>query len=134
MLRYLLPAVIGFILTAANIRADEPKANAVSLEDLKYAVKKAEQRGENIGAIADAVTALEKALAKFAGQPGEAPPELTALREVVEATAKKGENVEAISKELGLIEKALTGREYERPKPPEPKPEPVPPLRRPGMA
>ena len=57
---------------------------------------------------------------RMARQAGEAPPELAALRDAVETAAKKGENVEAIAKELGLIEKALTGREYERPKPPPP--------------
>jgi hypothetical protein len=132
MPRFVLSAVIGFILTAANACADEPKTNPVSLVDLKYAVMKAGQRGDNVVAIADAVMAFEKALTKFAGKPSETPPELTALRDAVETAAKKGENVEAISKELGLIEKALTGREYERPKPPEPQLELVPPLQRPG--
>lgn len=50
----------------------------------------------------------------------------------VESALKKGENVEAIAKELALVEKALTGREYERPKPPEPKVEPVPQFPRRG--
>lgn len=129
MPRFVLSAVIGFILTVANACADEPKTNSVSLVDLKYAVMKAGQRGDNVVAIADAVMVFEKALTKFAGKPSETPPELTVLRDAVETAAKKGENVEAISKELGLVEKALTGREYERPKPPEPKLEPVPPLR-----
>jgi hypothetical protein len=67
-------------------------------------------------------------------KPGEAPLELTILREAVEAAAKKGEHVEGISTELGRVEKALTGRAYERPKPPEPKPEPevIPVPVRPG--
>jgi hypothetical protein len=33
---------------------------------------------------------------------------------------KKGENVGAVAGELAKVEKAMTGREYERPKPPEP--------------
>ncbi len=131
MLRNLLLATAGLILTAAGTRAEDPKAR-VNLEELKYAVTMAEKRGENVGAVAEALATFEKALAKNAAKLGEAPPELAALREAVEAAAKKGENVEVISKELGLIEKALTGREYERPKPPEPKLELVPPLRRGG--
>jgi hypothetical protein len=127
MFRFMIAAVLGFLLTASACA--EPKASPVSLEDLKYAVTKAQERGENVSTIAEAVKTLEKALAKFAGKPGEAPPELTALRDTVEAVARKGENVEAISKELGRIEKALTGQAYERPKPPEPKLDPDPPLR-----
>ncbi len=113
--------------------ADEPKTAKPDLGDLRDAIATANKRGENVRAISEAFAALEKALAKNAAKPGEAPPELTALRTAVESAAKKGENVEAIAKELALVEKAITGREYERPKPPEPpKPEPVPPFRRPG--
>ena len=129
MLRFVLPAVIGLVLTAANACADEPKTNPVSLEDLKFAVRKTGQRGNNVVVIAEAVAALEKSLAKFAGKPGEAPPELSALRDAVETAAKKGENVEAISQELGRLEKVLTGRAYARPKLPEPKLDPVAPMR-----
>jgi hypothetical protein len=117
---------------AGRARADEPKG-APDLAALKDAVTTADKKGENVEAIRDALSAFEKALAKGAAKPGEAPPELTALREAVEMAARKGENVGTISKELGAIEKALTGREYERPKPPPPpQPEPVPPMRRPG--
>src|SRR5262249_16008608 len=70
----------------------------------------------------EALAAFEKALAKGTAKPGEAPQELTALREAVELAAKKGENVEAISKELGVIEKSLTGRAYDWPETPEPPP------------
>jgi|GEM_PF-4844865 len=138
MLRFMLSAVIGFTLTTAGIRADEPKPPNVYLEDLKYEVLIAERRGDNVAAIANALDAFEKALAKDAANATKingAPPELTTLRDAVEAAAKKGENVEAISKELGIVEKALTGKAYERPKPaepqaePEPQPPPVPPLR-----
>jgi hypothetical protein len=93
------------------------------------------KRGDNVVAIREALTAFEKTLGKSTLKAGEAPPELTALRDAVEMAARKGENVEAISKELGRIEKALTGREYARPKPPEPKPDPEPqfPPRRGGV-
>jgi hypothetical protein len=131
MLRFMLPAVVGLILTGASVRAED-KPRAVDLEELKYAVTTAERKGENIGAVIEALAAFEKALTRNTLKTGEAPPELTALREAVETAAKKGENVSAISKELGLIEKALTGREYERPKTPETKLTPVPPLRRGG--
>lgn len=134
MLRLMLPAVLGLILTAAGARADAPKPGAVDLDDLRYAVTVAETRGHNVGMIAEALATFEKALAKnTSAKPGEAPAELTALREAVEVAAKKGENVEAISKELSLLEKTLTGRAYERPRLPEPKLDPVPPLRRGGV-
>ncbi len=126
-----LPAPAIDVPVRAN--SDEPKVANPDLGELKYAVAAADKRGENVGAISEALAAFEKVLAKNAAKPGEASPELTALREAVESAAKKGENVEAIAKELALIEKAITGREYERPKPPEPpKPAPVPPFRRPG--
>lgn len=105
-----------------DVRADAAPAKA-DLGDLRDAVAAAEKRGENVDEIRKALAALEKALAKGAAKPGEAPPELRALRDAVEAAAKKGENVEPISKALGAVEKALTGREYERPKVEEPKPE-----------
>jgi hypothetical protein len=124
MLRFTLPVIVALVLSATGARADEPKARAVDLDDLKYAMTVADKRGDNVGLIREALAAFEKALTRSATMPGEAPPELGALRDAVEAAAKKGENVVAISKELGRIEKALTGREYERPKPPEPKPEP----------
>lgn len=125
-----LPApAVSFPVRAA---AEEPKGEKPDLNELRYTVTAADKRGENVGAITDALTALEKALAKNAAKPGEAPPELTALRVAVESALKKGENVEAIAKELALVEKALTGREYERPKPPEPKVEPVPQFPRRG--
>src|SRR5688572_26750474 len=104
MFRLLPSAVVGLILSAACVRADE-RPGAVDLDELKYAVVMAEKKGENVGMVAEALAAFEKALAKGIARPGEAPPELTALRDVVEAAAKKGENVEAISKELGRIEK-----------------------------
>jgi hypothetical protein len=133
MLRFALPALAGFVLSAAAARADEPKPAAVDLADLKAALAAAQKRGDNVDAVAEALAALEKVLGKGA-KPGEAPPELTALREAVEAAARKGENVEAVAKELGRVEKALTGREYQRPAPPEPKaePEPVPQFRPPA--
>ncbi len=113
-----------------DLPLDVRAAADVSLDDLKDAVTAATKKGENVGSVSDALKALEKALAKGATKPGEAPPELTALRDAVEAAAKKGENVELISKELGKVEKALTGREFERPKavePPRPmRPEPPP--------
>jgi hypothetical protein len=140
MLRFALPALAGLLLSAAGASADEPKAKPapVNLDELKYAVAAAQKRGDNVDAVAAALPAFEKALAKAAAKPGEAPPELAALREAVEAAFKKGENVGAISKELGRVEKALTGKEYERPRAPEPvvEPEPVPrpvPPFRPGM-
>jgi hypothetical protein len=139
MLRFALPALAGFLLSAAGALADEKaKPAAVNLDGLKSAVTGAQKRGDNVDAVAAATAALEKALGKAAAGPGEAPPELAALREAVEVAFKKGENVEAISKELGRVEKALAGKEYERPRAPEPVvepepiPRPVPPLR-PGM-
>lgn len=134
MIRFALPAVAGLMLCAAGARADGPNPAAVDLRDLKHAVAAARKRGDNVDAVAEALAALEKSLDKGAAKPGAAPPELAALREAVEAAGSKGENVEAISKELGRVEKALTGREYQRPVPPEPKaePEPVPPPFRPG--
>ena len=133
MLRFILPAVIALGLTT-GARAEEPKAAKVNLDELKYALAIADKRGDNVGAIRDALTAFEKALSKGAIKPGEAPPELKTLRDAVEAAAKKGENVAAISKELGAIEKLLTGSAYVRPAPPEPKyePEPMFPPRRGG--
>lgn len=125
--------VLGAVLLASSARA----ADKPDLAALRDAVALADKKGENVGAIREALTALEKAFTKGATKVGEAPPELIALRDAVEMASKKGENVELIAKELGKVEKALTGREYERPKPPEPKPEPVPepvpPLRRPGF-
>ncbi|MFM8275343.1 MAG: S1C family serine protease, partial [Gemmata sp.] len=85
------------------VRADAPKP-AADLGDLRDAVDAANRRGENVGEIRAALAALEKALAKGAARPGEAPPELAALREAVEAAARKGENVGAVSRELGLVE------------------------------
>jgi hypothetical protein len=123
----MLVAVVGTALLACPVGAGEPKA--ADLSGLREAVATADKRGENVCAIREALTAFEKALAKGTLKAGASVPELVALRAAVELTAKKGENVEAVSKELGLIEKALTGREYERPKPPEPKPEPVSPVR-----
>jgi hypothetical protein len=121
-------AVAGAALLAhaGQARADESKGRAPDLTALKDAVAAANKRGENVEAIREALAAFEKALAKGAAKPGEAPPELAALREAVETAARKGENVAAISTELGAVEKALTGRAYERPKPPEPRPEPAP--------
>lgn len=112
-------------IDAVDIRADAPAS--ADLGDLRDAVAAAEKRGENVDGVRKALAALEKALAKGAAKPGEAPPELTALRDAVEAAAKKGENVGAISKELGAVEKALTGREYQRPKLEEPRAEPMRP-------
>ena len=136
--RYLFTLALGAALVAGTGRAGEdPPARTADLADLKAAIAAADKRGENVGAIRDALAALEKALTKGAAKPGEAPPELVALREAVELAVRKGENVEGVAKELGRVEKALTGREYERPKPPEPKFEPEPqfpvPPRRPGM-
>ena len=114
------------------LRAEAPKV--ADLEDLLDAVAAAGKRGANVGPIRDALTAFEKAQAKGAAKPGEAPPELTALRAAVEEALQKGENVAAVAKELARVEKAVTGREYERPKPmEEPKLEPVPPLPRPRL-
>jgi hypothetical protein len=130
--------LVGAMTLAVSARAADPKAP--DLSDLREAVATADKRGENVGAIREALAAFEKAMAKGAIKPeAEAPPtELTALREAVELTARKGENVAAISKALGQIEKALTGREYERPKQevkaePEPALPVPPPLRRPGF-
>ena len=136
--RYLFALAAGVALAAGTGRAaDEPKARTADLAELKVAVAAADKRGENVGAVKDALAAFEKALTTAAAKAGEAPPELAALREAVEFAARKGENVEAVAKELGRVEKALTGREYERPKFPEPKAEPEPqfpvPPRRPGM-
>ena len=136
MLRFTLSAVVALGFCAASADAQEPMARTADLADLKDAVTAADKRGENVGAIKDALAALAKALTKPAAKPGEAPPELVALREAVELAMMKGEKVDAIAKELGRVEKTLTGREYERPKPPEPKFEPEPqfpvPPRRPG--
>jgi len=131
--RVLVLAVAGLaLITSAGRAAADEKTKTPDLSELKYAVTMADKRGENVGAIREALTAFEKALAKSTIKAGEAPPELTALREAVELASKKGENVEAIAKELGLIEKAVTGSEYVRPKPPEPpKAEPEPPFRQP---
>jgi hypothetical protein len=142
MLRFALP-VVALAFLAFEVCADEPKAQPVlpgakptltpvNLDELKYAVKVADKRGDNVEPIREALAAFEKSLAKSATKPGETPPELTALREAVETAARKGENVAAISKELGAIEKALTGSAYVRPKPPEPQPEPEPTFPRRG--
>lgn len=129
-------AVAGLALLAgAGFARAEEKARTPDLAALKDAVAKADKRGENVAAIRESLAAFEKALAKGALKPNEAPPELTELRDAVEMAARKGENVEAISKELGLVEKALTGHAYERPKPAEParpEAEPVPPFPRRG--
>lgn len=123
---FTLAVGLAFATNAAQVSAQEAKTP--DLTELKYAVTMADKKGENVGAIREALTAFEKAMAKGA-KAGETPPELTALRDAVETAAKKGENVEAIAKELGQIEKALTGREYERPKPPPPpEPDPVRPF------
>jgi hypothetical protein len=129
--------LVGAMALAVSARAADPKAP--DLSDLREAVATADKRGENVGAIREALAAFEKAMAKGAIKPeAEAPPaELTALREAVELTARKGENVAAISKALGQIEKAVTGREYERPKVAEARPEAEPalppPVRRPDF-
>jgi len=131
---YRLLVVLGAALVVCSTAAAQP---APDLSDLRDAIAAADKKGENVGAIREAFAALQKALAKGV-KPGEAPPELQGLRDAVEMTAKKGENVELIGKELGKVEKALTGREYERPKPPEPpkmvEPEFQPPMRRFGGA
>lgn len=130
----LAATALALALGAGRAAADGKAKATPDLTELKYLVAAADKRGQNVGAISEALAALEKTLAKGTIKPGEAPPELAALREAVEFAAKKGENVEAISKELGAVEKALTGREYERPKPVEPpRPElPTPPGRQPG--
>jgi hypothetical protein len=142
MLRFALPALAGLLLSAAGAFADETaKPAPADLGELKDAVAAARKRGDNVDAVAAALSALEKALAKGAAKPpgpDAAPPELAALRGAVEAAMRKGENLDAISKELARVEKALTGKEFERPKAPdpvvepEPVPQPVPPFR-PGM-
>ena len=120
------PVIDGALV---DIRAaDEPKTTKPDLGELRAVVAAANKRGENVDTILAALTALEKALAKGAVKPGDAPAELIELRETVEQAAKKGENVEAIARELALVEKALTGRAYERPKPPAPRREPVRPF------
>lgn len=124
--------VFGAFVLACAPAAAQPQAP--DLSDLRDAITAADKKGENVGAIREAFTAFSKALAKSGFKPGEAPPELTALRDAVEMALKKGENVEAVGRELGKVEKAVSGREYERPKPPEPAKEPEfqPPVR-PGM-
>lgn len=109
--------------------AEEPTTATPDLADLRDALAAADKRGANVGPVRDALAAFEKAQAKGAAKPGEAPPELTALRAAVEDALKKGENVSAVAAELARVEKAITGREYERPKPPEAKldAEPLPP-------
>ncbi|MBP3957343.1 PDZ domain-containing protein [Gemmata sp. G18] len=120
------PVIDGALV---DIRAaDEPKTTKPDLGELRAVVAAANKRGENVDTILAALTALEKALAKGAVKPGDAPAELIELRETVEQAAKKGENVEAIARELALVEKTLTGRAYERPKPPTPRREPVRPF------
>jgi hypothetical protein len=121
-----LLALVGAVLLIGPVRA----ADAPDLTALRDAVAAADKRGENVGAIREALAAFEKAAAKGAIKPGAdaASAELAALREAVELAARKGEDVAAISKELGQVEKALTGREYERSKPPQPKAEPEPAL------
>jgi|SRR5262245_55909785 len=134
MVRHTILAVtvLALGLCVGRATADEPKAQKLDLSALRDAVNAADKRGENVTDILTALAALEKAVAKgITAQPGAtttAPPELVALREAVEMAARKGENVEAISKELGLIEKAITGREYERPKPPPPQAQPLRPF------
>ncbi|MCI0703987.1 MAG: hypothetical protein L0241_23255 [Planctomycetia bacterium] len=136
MFRYtiLAVAVVALGLCAGQVTAQEPKAQKLDLSELRDAVTAADKRGENVADILTALAALEKAMAKGIkpAQPGEmatAPPELVTLREAVEMATKKGENVEAIAKELALVEKAITGREYQRPKPPSPpQPEPLRPF------
>lgn len=120
----------AFVLACAPAAAQPP---APDLSDLRDAIAAADKKGENVGAIREAFGAFSKALGK-SFKPGEPSAELTALRDAVEMALKKGENVEAIGRELGKVEKAVTGREYERPKPPEPAKEPEfqPPVR-PGM-
>ena len=124
MLRFALPALAGLLLSAAGAFADETaKPAPADLGELKDAVAAARKRGDNVDAVAAALSALEKALAKGAAKPpgpDAAPPELAALRGAVEAAMRKGENLDAISKELARVEKALTGKEFERPKAPDP--------------
>lgn len=124
-------SVFGAFVLACAPAAAQPQAP--DLSGLRDAIAAADKKGENVGAIREAFVAFQKALAT-GFKPGEALPELTALRDAVEMTLKKGENVEVIGRELGKVEKAVTGREYERPKPPEPPKEPEfqPPVR-PGM-
>lgn len=128
MRRMVLPALAGLFLSVANASAEspDPKVAAVNLDELKYAVAVAHKRGDNVEAVAVALSAFENALPKATIKPGEVPPKLTALRAAVEVAFKKGENVEAISKELGHIEKALTGKAFERVKAPDPVVEPEP--------
>jgi hypothetical protein len=140
MIRCLTIAAVatGLALGAGRAGAAD---KAPDLSDLRDAIDSAAKRGNNVDDVRKAFEAFEKSLAKGftapkAGAPGPTPPELAALREAVEMAAKKGENVEEVAKELGLIEKAVTGREYERPKPPPPpKPPEPPPFRggRPGV-
>lgn len=123
--------VFGAVLLACAPAAAQPPAP--DLSDLRDAIAAADKKGENVGAIREAFVAFQKALAT-GFKPGEAPPELTALRDAVETALKKGENVAAVGRELGKVERAVTGREYERPKPPDPPKEPEfqPPVR-PGL-
>ena len=99
-------------------------AGEPAVPDLSYlrdAVKTADKRGDNVTAVAKALDALEKSVAKgwaFPAPGRNVPPpaELTAVREAVEMAKSKGENVEAIRKELDAVEKAMTGQVLARPK------------------
>jgi hypothetical protein len=113
-------ATVGFVLAASPAPAQEQKAP--DLSDLRDAVKAASKRGHNVGEVAKALDALEKALAKgfTPPKPGETPApllELVALRGAVETAGAKGEDVAAIRGELDAIEKTVAGKVFERPKP-----------------
>ncbi|MBA4065423.1 MAG: hypothetical protein C0501_17260 [Isosphaera sp.] len=122
----LLAVAVALGAPATLRAADAPP----DLADLRDAVRAAAKKGNNVGEIAKAVDALEKALAGgfVAPKPGTPiPPELTAVRDAVEAAARKGENVDGIRTELEAVEKAVTGRVLDRPKPPPPADPPVRP-------
>lgn len=111
-------AFTGYGISLAN--AQETKTP--DLSDLRDAVKAANKRGANVTEVAQALDALEKAVAKgwTYPKPGAtvpASPELVALRDAIEAAARKGEAVEGIMTELEAIEKAMTGNVLTRPKP-----------------
>jgi hypothetical protein len=107
-----LLAAIAFAILFAGF-ADAADSRPVDLTDLKEAVKAAAKKGGNVYEVAQALSMLEKRLAKgwTVPKPEDKPPaELTALRAAVEAAARKGESVDAIRGELDAVEKALLGR------------------------